>query len=610
MTVLRPYQLEALKLCKERYEAGIRRQLIAMPTGTGKTVVFAHAKKQLGLNGRVLVVVHRRELVDQACRAFRKLGYKPGRELGDESSYSGDEVVVASVQSLGRAGTERLRKFNPEDFGLLICDEAHHSVANTYQHVYEHFGVLGGSSNALLIGVTATPVRSDGKSLGDVFQEIVYHMDIREAVIDGWLVDIKGVRARTESNLDNVRVLPSGDFDQVGLSRTINNQVRNALVLKTWRERAEGRQTIVFCADIQHSKDMAETFQSAGVKAEAIWGDDRDRSEKLRKHKAREFSVLTNCEVLTEGYDDWSVSCIVMARPTQSELLFVQMAGRGTRIPGDIKNLNVAKAEGLAIAKSDCLIVDVVDNTAKHSLITLPTLFGYASSFDYNGRSAISDHPKDHSLLLGRASHPAVIAGVKPLIREVDLLGLGWVDPLFAGSVLQWFTTSTGEQILPLPKGDSFRIYWARGGWEVKADLRFQKFTSGPFSSLEKAFSDVEDSLGRYCTGLLRKLSNETTLPRAKPTPLQFELMESAALTKDRVYFRGLSRAKAQALLAEVLGHKYKATLKPTSTRAPSVRPKTPARPTPPGRLCLAKMPSGCEMSFILELGGGLASRF
>jgi hypothetical protein len=128
-----------------------------------------------------------------------------------------------------------LRKFNPDDFGLLICDEAHHSVASTYQNVCEHFGVLDGSSNALLLGVTATPVRSDGKSLGDVFQEIVYHMDIRKAVIDGWLVDIKGVRARTESNLDKVRVLPSGDFDQVGLSRTINNHVRNALVLKTWR---------------------------------------------------------------------------------------------------------------------------------------------------------------------------------------------------------------------------------------------------------------------------------------------------------------------------------------------------------------------------------------
>ncbi len=417
MTVLRPYQSEALQLCKERYEAGIRRQLIAMPTGTGKTVVFAHAKKQLGLNGRVLVVVHRRELVDQACRAFRKLGYNPGREMGDESSYSGNEVVVASVQTLGKTNTRRLRKFDPNDFGLLICDEAHHSVANSYQNVYEHFGVLDGRSKSLLLGVTATPVRSDGKSLGDVFQEIVYHMDIRKAVIDGWLVDIKGVRARTESNLDNVRVLPSGDFDPVRLSGAINTQVRNALVLKTWKERAEGRQTIVFCADVQHAKDMAKTFQCAGVKAEAIWGDDRDRSEKLRKHKAREFSVLTNCEVLTEGYDDWSVSCIVMARPTQSELLFVQMAGRGTRIPRDIKNLNSAKAEGLPLAKADCLIIDVVDNTAKHSLITLPMLFGCTSSYDYNGRSAVNDHPKDHSLLPGRAAHPAVIAGVKPLIQ-------------------------------------------------------------------------------------------------------------------------------------------------------------------------------------------------
>jgi ATP-dependent helicase IRC3 len=159
--------------------------------------------------------VHRRELVDQAYFAFQKWckGVRIGRETGEQSSCSLDKIVVASVQSLGKAGTGRLSKFRPHDFGLVICDEAHHSIASTYQNVFDHFGVSDGSNSALLLGVTATPVRSDGKGLDGVFDEIVYQMDIRDAVTSGWLVDIKGVRARTEAKLDEVRVMPSGDFD-------------------------------------------------------------------------------------------------------------------------------------------------------------------------------------------------------------------------------------------------------------------------------------------------------------------------------------------------------------------------------------------------------------
>ena len=265
MDQLRPYQLNALQASKEIcLSAGIRRQIIALPTGTGKTVMFVHVKKHHALLGRVLVVVHRRELVDQAYFAFKKWckGIRVEREMGEYSSCSLDEIVVASVQSLGRAGTGRLGKFKRDDFGLIICDEAHHSVANTYQNIFEHFGVTNGSGRALLLGVTATPVRSDGRGLDETFDEIVYQMDIREAVTSGWLVDIKGVRAQTQANLDNVRIMPSGDFDLAELSRTVNQHVRNELVLKTWMKRARNRQTIVFCVDIQHAKNMAATYRT------------------------------------------------------------------------------------------------------------------------------------------------------------------------------------------------------------------------------------------------------------------------------------------------------------------------------------------------------------
>ena len=182
------------------------------------------------------------------------------------------------------------------------------------------------------------PQRGDGRALAEIFEKITYSYGIRPAIEDGWLVDVKGFRVNTNINLDNVRV-SKGDFEQGELEDTVNNPERNSRVVKSWLDKGEDRQTIVFTVGIQHAQDLAKEFQRHGVAAEAIWGNDPERALKLEAHRDGRITVLTNCGVLTEGYDDWRVGCILLARPTKSGMLFAQMIGRGTRLQEGTGNL-------------------------------------------------------------------------------------------------------------------------------------------------------------------------------------------------------------------------------------------------------------------------------
>ena len=331
---LRPYQQEALEASKRKFDAGITRQLITLPTGTGKTVLFANLLKHHGIQKKLLVLVHRRELAEQAKEKLGQcnpeIRMRIGLEMGQDEAWRRDHIVIAGVQTIGtQTGAGRLRFFNPSDFGAIVCDEAHHAIANTYRRVFEHFGLHADGNQILLLGVTATPVRSDGRGLKGVFQEIVYNMPLLDAIKQGWLCDLKAFRIKSNVDLDSVRSAPDGDFLENELGSAVNTPRRNSYIVRNWVELGKPRQTVVFCVTIQHAKDLAEAFRSEGVRAECVWGTDPDRSPKLWKHKKGEITVLTNCGVLTEGYDDWQISCIVLARPTKSELLFTQMIGRG-----------------------------------------------------------------------------------------------------------------------------------------------------------------------------------------------------------------------------------------------------------------------------------------
>jgi superfamily II DNA or RNA helicase len=530
---LRPYQEEALRISKHKFDHGITRQLIALPTGTGKTVIFACLPRHHQIAGRILILVHRAELAEQAKRKIEKWnpGVKVGIEMGDQSSWSGQKVVVAGVQTIGRVGcpqvNRRLLKLRPDEFDAVVCDEAHHSVADTYIRVFEHFQLIQPGNKKLLLGVTATPVRADGQGLWSVYQEIVYSMSITEAVKNGWLSDLKGYRVHTSVRLDTVPT-SGDDFIVAALAQSVNTELRNELIVKSWFEHAQGRQTVVFCATIQHAKEVANAFRRANVSADAIWGEDVERSRKLYDHQQKKLRVLANCAVLTEGYDDWRVACIVMARPTLSQLLFVQMVGRGTRIPEGIDNLNTARLAGCTIEKQDCVIIDVADNTRKHRLITLPSLFGLPLGTDLQGRSpcgqrgSMIDPTKWQSSLLEKVRKLATET------EEVDLLQMQSSDSVVARSVVEWDKTHDGSLLITLPERGRFIITRvADCAWSVDVQVAGQRYKFGEFTSLEESLASSERALKehRFCN-LLRDLERESRSRSYGPTPVQKALLK------------------------------------------------------------------------------------
>jgi superfamily II DNA or RNA helicase len=377
MLTLRPYQLDFFERVRERYDAGVNRQLGVLATGMGKAILFAALREQMNFGKKIMVLVHREELANQAADKIQR--WNPDLMVGVEKAerYSSpmDTFIVASVPTIGRKGGNRILKFHPDDFDCIVSDEAHHSTAVQWRNVLEYFGVGRANESSLLsLGLTATPNRSDGTGLKQNFDCIVFDMGIRAGIEAGYLVDLRGVKVTTQTNLDNVHTR-AGDFAEDELANEVNTVERNGVIVKEWMKQAYGKKTVAFTVNIQHALDLAAAFQKCGVPSEAVWGNDPDRARKLAKHRSNDLQVLCNCAVLTEGYDDPGIQCIVLAKPTKSALLYTQMVGRGTRLD-----------EG----KSDCLILDVVDVTSKHSLITIPSLLGMPANLDLKGKSVIA----------------------------------------------------------------------------------------------------------------------------------------------------------------------------------------------------------------------------
>ena len=382
---LRAYQSQCLDKSLERYRAGVNRQLCVMATGLGKAILFATLRSHHGFEKRVMVLVHREELAAQAADKIHH--WNPGLLVGVEMARSRtrgmDTHVVASVPTLGRHNSERLKQFDPAGFDCIVSDEAHHSTSPQWARVLNYFGLMSPGGSILSLGLTATPNRSDGIGLRKCFDEIVYDMGIDAGIHEGFLVDLRCWRISTKTTLDAVRTT-AGDFNEGDLAKTVNTPERNGMIVKAWAQHAWDKKSLVFTANIQHALDLAEAFKALGVAAAAVWGDDPDRSEKLRKHRAgTELLVLCNCAVLTEGYDDPNIQCIVLARPTKSSLLLTQMIGRGTRMPEGCQHMSELGENG----KFDCIILDVVDTTSKHQLCTVPSLLGLPAQIDLRGKT-------------------------------------------------------------------------------------------------------------------------------------------------------------------------------------------------------------------------------
>lgn len=310
-----------------------------------------------------MIIVHRRELVEQAAKHCR-LAY-PDKiveiEMGNNVATGHGDIIIASVQTLARG---RIQKFDPKLFKLILVDEAHHIVARSYREVLGHFGLNEPSPEApVLVGVSATFARFDGLKLGAAIDHIVYHKDYVDMIGEKWLANAVFTTVKSEANLSNVKKDKFGDFALSSLSEAVNTSNTNNITVRAWMANAQGRKsTLVFCVDVEHAKQLTATFREHGVDARYITATTHKnvRSEQLEAFKKQEFPVLLNCGLFTEGTDIPNIDCVLLARPTRSRNLLIQMIGRGLRLfPG----------------KEDCHIIDMVASLATGVLST-PTLFG------------------------------------------------------------------------------------------------------------------------------------------------------------------------------------------------------------------------------------------
>jgi superfamily II DNA or RNA helicase len=400
---LRPYQADALDALDEAWKAIGNRVAVVLPTGGGKTVVFAHlSKRHLDAHpgDRVLVLVHTDELVRQA--AAKILQIAPHLSVGIVKASRNEvdrDVIVASVQSL--RSEKRRNMIRLGDRGLVIVDECHHATANTYRTILEHFGCMApnpheglcyegscdmfcdcgtverhrgdgclcapyrGKPPTLTVGFTATLMRGDGGPLGDIWQGVAFQRDIGYMVRKRYLVPPHG-QAIVVPDLDLASVRKTRtDFRDGDLGSAMVNSFAPDLIATAYVEHAADRKGILFAPTVASAQIMADALTEAGIPAAVISGQlgDDERRELIRKHKAGALQVLANCAVLTEGYDDPEVSCVVVARPTRSRGLYIQMVGRGLRVD-----------PLRPYEDQDCLVLDVVGAYAQHDLRSIADL--------------------------------------------------------------------------------------------------------------------------------------------------------------------------------------------------------------------------------------------
>lgn len=307
-TTLRPYQQAAREAVQAEWAAGRRRTLLVLPTGTGKTVVFAKIAEDCVRAGqRVLILAHRGELLAQAAEKLHAAtGLRCAVEKAEQSSLAAPQrVVVGSLQTLCQPA--RLDRFDPGRFGTIIIDEAHHAVSDSYLRILEHF------PDARVLGVTATPDRGDLKNLGTVFDSLAYEYSLPRAIADGWLCPIKALTIPLKLDISGVAVT-SGDFNAGQLGSALDPYL--AQIAAEMAAACAGRRTVVFLPLVDTSRKFKEILTAHGLRAAEVHGDSPDRAEVLAGFAAGRYDVLCNSMLLTEGWDCPAVDCIAVLRPT------------------------------------------------------------------------------------------------------------------------------------------------------------------------------------------------------------------------------------------------------------------------------------------------------
>lgn len=342
---LRDYQQDARESIQAEWDKGIKKTLLVLPTGTGKTIVFSKVIEDRVKKGeRVLVLAHRGELLEQAADKLEKAtGLKCATEKAEQTSLgSWYRVVVGSVQTLMRES--RLERFKKDFFDTIIIDEAHHCISDSYQRVLNYF------EDANVLGVTATPDRGDMKNLGSYFESLAYEYTLPRAIKEGYLSPIKALTIPLKLDISQV-TQSAGDF-AAGQLGTALDPYLESIADEMWKV-AKDRKIVVFLPLVKTSQKFTEILNQKGFHAAEVNGESKDREQILEDFNKGKYNVLCNSMLLTEGWDCPSVDCVVVLRPTKVRSLYSQMVGRGTRLhPG----------------KTELLLLDFLWHTERHEL--------------------------------------------------------------------------------------------------------------------------------------------------------------------------------------------------------------------------------------------------
>ena len=327
---LRPYQQEAREAVEHQWRE-VDRTLLVLPTGCGKTIVFASVTAdRVAAGDRVLILAHRGELLEQAADKLRQaVGLGCAVEKAGESCLgSWYRVVVGSVQTLMRE--KRLEQFPPDYFGTIVIDEAHHAVSDSYRRILDHF------SDAKVLGVTATPDRGDMRDLGAVFESLAYEYTLPRAIREGYLTPIQALTVPLTLDISGVS-MQSGDFKASEIDTALDPYLEQ--IAGEMAQLCADRKTVVFLPLVKTSQKFRDILNAHGFRAAEVNGESTDRAEVLADFDAGKYNVLCNSMLLTEGWDCPSVDCVVVLRPTKVRGLYCQMVGRGTRLSPGKENL-------------------------------------------------------------------------------------------------------------------------------------------------------------------------------------------------------------------------------------------------------------------------------
>lgn len=494
---LREYQREALDSVYNAWSNKMQSPAVVLPTGMGKTVIFSHmAVEYLSAHPgkKIAVLVHRDELADQAIDKIRSIA--PHLSVGKvkaESNETDAQVMVCSVQTVSRP--KRLAQL-PKSIGLVIVDECHHAAARTYKEVLQVLVWSKSVDQAVCVGFTATLARGDGVGLGEVWNEVVYSRSILYAISKGFLTDVKG-KSVALSGLDLNSVKTSrGDYQDGALGQALEDSDMSEALPKAYLEHAGTRPGVVFTPTVATAIQVCDAFNQAGIKSAVITGSTprEERQGIYEAYRKGRIQVLVNCMVLTEGFDAPWASCAVIARPTQSRPLFVQMVGRVLRpYPG----------------KTDALVLDVVGAGASNKLCSLVDL----------SPGQVEKIEEDETLteaVLREDSEP------KSVLREIKMKDLD----LFAGSSQSWLMTNGGVMFIPLgSEGEIFLWPTGSGSFDVCHAPKSGKWkkikTDLPMGSAQAWAETEAEEIMPFNTG--RKASWR----KGKPSEPQLSIIEA-----------------------------------------------------------------------------------